>query len=63
MNPRISLSDLIARLESADHTIAYFNTPLPESLLDGCASWPGGAAAAASIWSSNRLTMSPISKN
>ena len=35
MNPRISLSDLVARLESADHTIAYFNTPLPESLLDG----------------------------
>jgi hypothetical protein len=35
MNPRISLSDLVARLESADHTIAYFNTPLPEILLDG----------------------------
>lgn len=35
MNPRISLSDLVARLESADHTIAYFNTPLPEPLLDG----------------------------
>ena len=30
MNPRISLSDLVARLESADHTIAFFNTPLPE---------------------------------
>jgi hypothetical protein len=35
MNPRISRSDLVARLESADHTIAYFNTPLPEPLLDG----------------------------
>ena len=35
MNPRIALSDLVARLESADHTIAYFNTPLPERLLDG----------------------------
>lgn len=35
MNPRISLSDLVARLETADHTIAYFNTPLPEPLLDG----------------------------
>ena len=35
MNPRISLSDLVARLESADHTIAYFNTPLPEPLLHG----------------------------
>ena len=35
MNPRISLSDLVARLESADHTIAYFNKPLPEPLLDG----------------------------
>ena len=35
MNPQISLSDLVARLESADHTIAYFNTPLPEPLLDG----------------------------
>ena len=35
MNPRISLSDLVARLASADHTIAYFNTPLPEPLLDG----------------------------
>src|SRR6188768_1793798 len=35
MNPRISLSDLIARLESAEHAIAYFNTPLPEPLLDG----------------------------
>src|SRR5262245_57921022 len=35
MNPRISLSDIVARLESADHTIAYFNTPLPEPLLDG----------------------------
>jgi hypothetical protein len=35
MNPRISLSDLLARLESADHTIAYFNKPLPEPLLDG----------------------------
>jgi hypothetical protein len=34
MNPRISLSDLAARLESADHTIAYFNKPLPEPLLD-----------------------------
>ena len=35
MNPRISLSDLVARLESAEHTIAYFNKPLPEILLDG----------------------------
>jgi hypothetical protein len=35
MNPRISLSDLVARLEAADHTIAYFNKPLPEPLLDG----------------------------
>ena len=35
MNPRISLSDLVAGLESADHTIAYFNKPLPEILLDG----------------------------
>jgi len=35
MSPRISLSDLVARLESADHTIAYFNKPLPEPLLDG----------------------------
>ena len=35
MNPRISLSDLVARLESADHTIAYFNKPLPEPLLEG----------------------------
>jgi hypothetical protein len=35
MNPRISLSNLVARLGSADHTIAYFNTPLPEPLLDG----------------------------
>jgi len=35
MNPRISLSDLVARLESADHAIAYFNKPLPEPLLDG----------------------------
>jgi hypothetical protein len=30
MNPRISLSDLVARLESAEHAIAYFNKPLPE---------------------------------
>jgi hypothetical protein len=35
MKPRLSLSDLVARLESADHTIAYFNRPLPEPLLDG----------------------------
>src|ERR1044071_5351692 len=35
MNARISLSDLVARLESAEHAIAYFNKPLPESLLDG----------------------------
>ena len=35
MNPRISLGDLVARLESADHTIAYFNKPLPEPLLHG----------------------------
>ena len=34
MNPRISLSDLVMRLESADHAIAYFNKPLPEPLLD-----------------------------
>jgi hypothetical protein len=62
MNPRISLSELVARLESADHAIAYFNKPLPEPLLDGMRLLAGGAAAAASIWSSNRLTMSPISK-
>ena len=37
MNPRISLSDLVARLESADHAIAYFNKPLPELLLDAAA--------------------------
>ena len=35
MNPRISFSALVARLASAEHTIAYFNTPLPEPLLDG----------------------------
>src|SRR4026209_2598020 len=35
MNPRTSLSDLVARLESAEHAIAYFNKPLPEPLLDG----------------------------
>jgi hypothetical protein len=35
MNPRILLSGLVARLESAEHTIAYFNKPLPEPLLDG----------------------------
>src|SRR5262245_36092485 len=35
MNPRISLSELVARLESAEHAIAYFNTPLPEPLLYG----------------------------
>src|ERR1044071_1055171 len=35
MNPRIPLSDLVDRLESADHAIAYFNKPLPEILLDG----------------------------
>jgi hypothetical protein len=35
MKPRLSLSDLVARLESADHVIAYFNKPLPEPLLDG----------------------------
>jgi len=34
MSPRISLSDLVAKLASADHTIAYFMTPLPEPLLD-----------------------------
>jgi hypothetical protein len=63
MNPRISLSDLLARLESADHTIAYFNKPLPEILLStDCVSWADGAAVAASIWSSNRLTMFPIQK-
>ena len=35
MSPRISLSDLVARLTPACHTIAYFNKPLPEILLDG----------------------------
>ena len=35
MNPRISLRDLVARLASAEHVIAYFNKPLPEPLLDG----------------------------
>jgi len=35
MNSRTSLRDLVARLESAEHTIAYFNRPLPEPLLDG----------------------------
>src|SRR5262245_34050106 len=35
MNPRISLSELVARLESAEHAIAYFNTPLPDTLLYG----------------------------
>jgi len=35
MSPRISLSDLVARLTPACHTIAYFKTPLPEPLLDG----------------------------
>jgi hypothetical protein len=35
MNLRISLSDLVARLASAEHTIAYFNSPLLEILLDG----------------------------
>ncbi len=35
MNPLISLCDLVDRLESAEHTIAYFNTPLPEPLFDG----------------------------
>ena len=34
MSPRISLSDLVAKLASADHTIAYFMKPLPEPLLD-----------------------------
>jgi hypothetical protein len=34
MNPRISLSDLVARSASADHMIAYFMKPLPEPLLD-----------------------------
>src|SRR5687767_15134821 len=34
MSPRISLSDLVAKLASADHTIAYFVKPLPEPLLD-----------------------------
>jgi hypothetical protein len=35
MNPQLPLSDLVVRLASADHAIAYFNTPLPEPLLDG----------------------------
>lgn len=35
MSPRISLSDLVAKLASADHTIAYLMKPLPEPLLDG----------------------------
>lgn len=35
MNPRTSLSDLVARLESAEHAIAYFSKPLPEILLGG----------------------------
>jgi hypothetical protein len=35
MSPRISLSDLVARLTPACYTIAYFKTPLPEPLLDG----------------------------
>ena len=34
-SPRISLSDLVAKLASADHTIAYLMKPLPEPLLDG----------------------------
>jgi len=34
MNPRTSLSDLVATTESAEHAIAYFNKPLPEILLD-----------------------------
>ena len=34
MSPRTSLSDLVAKLASADHTIAYFMKPLPEPLLD-----------------------------
>lgn len=34
MSPRISLSDLVAKLASAGHTIAYFMKPLPEPLLD-----------------------------
>jgi hypothetical protein len=33
-SPRISLSDLVAKLASADHTIAYLMKPLPEPLLD-----------------------------
>ncbi len=35
MDPRISLSDLVAELASAEHAISYFNKPLPERLLDG----------------------------
>jgi hypothetical protein len=35
MSPRISLSELVDRLASAEHTIAYFMKPLPEPLLDG----------------------------
>lgn len=35
MTPQLPLSDLVVRLASADHAIAYFNTPLPEPLLDG----------------------------
>ena len=33
-SPRISLSDLVAKLASADHTIAYLMKPLPEPLLE-----------------------------
>lgn len=35
MSPRIPLTDLVARLASADHAIAYLRQPLPEPLLDG----------------------------
>lgn len=35
MSPRISLSDLVAQLASADHAIVYFKKPLPDALLDG----------------------------
>ena len=34
MSPRISLNELVDRLASAEHAIAYFMKPLPEPLLD-----------------------------
>ncbi|MBM4260990.1 MAG: hypothetical protein FJ145_06040 [Deltaproteobacteria bacterium] len=35
MSLRISLRDLVAKVESADHAIAYFKKPLPEPMLEG----------------------------